>query len=282
MASKSRKESRKSSRRRPSTPREPVLRTPPAEELLEEYLSQHPFAGPAEPVVLCTSLGRGQTALALAGQIAGSHVTCCAFDCYLADEMQAFLDQYWIEDDEELDVADLDETGDEVASHNKVEVLCATDFPEVEADLVVIPVKKSGDAELARDWLQTGFLRLKTGGQLWTAVDHPRDHWLHDELKKYFPKVTRLPQKKGVVYIGTKTSEPKKIKNFWAEFEFRDGRVEGPESRVQGQRLRGSGTGDRGPVDLLARSASEGSSSDDFAKGRLIHGVSRPGVFSHR
>jgi 16S rRNA (guanine1207-N2)-methyltransferase len=145
----------------------------------------------------------------------------------------------------------------------------------------VIPVKKSGDAELTRDWLQTGFLRLKTGGQLWTAVDHPRDHWLHEEMKKLFPKVTRLPHnKKGVVYVATKTSEPKKIKNFRAEFSFRDTRS------VKNQTSEG---GSESPVSRDAEAQrsgalapTENSPTGARDKTGLIYGVTRPGVFSHR
>ncbi|MFN0197221.1 MAG: class I SAM-dependent methyltransferase [Planctomycetaceae bacterium] len=232
--------SRKKSRGRKSEKKiDPELRTSIAEELLEEQLSLQPPTLPADPVVLCTSLGRGQIALSLASQIPGSHVTCCAFDSFLAEQMQAFLDQFWVDDDDDLEI-DVDlESVDEGASNNKIEVLCAADFPERQADMVVIPVKKSGDGELTRDWLQTGVQRLKIGGQLWTAVDHPRDHWLHEELKRYFPKVKKIPAKKGVTYIATKTKEIKKVKNFRAEFAFRD-------------------------------------------QGRMIQGVTRPGVFCHR
>ena len=247
MAARSRKSSRQRSKENPE------LRTPASEELLEEYLAGQPFDGADEPVVLCTSLGRGQIALALAGSISRARVTCCAFDLYLAEQMRSFLDQYWIEDDD-------DNATDEF--HHKIDVLCEPDFPEVAADLVVMPVKKTGDAELTRDWLQTGFLRLKVKGQLWAAVDNGRDHWLHEEMKKLFPKVTRLPEKRGVVYIASKTGEPKKVKNFWADFEFRD----------PGMREREAGTGDRGP----------GRRKSDEDERRLIRGVSRPGVFSHR
>jgi 16S rRNA G1207 methylase RsmC len=87
--------------------------------------------------------------------------------------------------------------------------------------------------------LQLGHDRLALNGRMVCSIDHPEDQWLHDELKKLFPKVTRRPHEQGVLYLATKTAPLAKHKSYEAEFAFRD-------------------------------------------VGRLIYGISRPGVFSHR
>lgn len=54
------------------------------------------------------------------------------------------------------------------------------------------------------------------------ATNNPSDQWLHDELRKLFSKVTRLPGETGVVYRATKSKPLKKAKDFACEFAFRD------------------------------------------------------------
>lgn len=190
-----------------------------AEQLLIDIISE--LSGSR---VLCTSLGRGQLAAAIAAQRAGAcrpdespRVVCHFLDIYLADQAREFLG----------------------AGQGGVEVRCAADFHNEEFDLVAIPVHERGDAELTRDILQAGHLALALGGRLAASTRNREDQWLQTELKKLFPKVTRRVVDQGTIYLATKTAPLKKVKDFTCEFAFRD-------------------------------------------RERLIHAVSRPGVFSHR
>lgn len=173
----------------------PVLRTPAAEQLLIEQI-------PAvyETQVLCTTLGGGQFAAALLGAHPAAHVICHHFDIYLASETKRHVE----------------------AGEGRPEVTCAADFPLGPFELVALPIDPRGEAELARDVLQSGRERLVAGGRLLAAVSNPDDQWLHEEMRKLFEKVTRIPEETGVVYRATKTGPLKKLKNFECEFAFRD------------------------------------------------------------
>ena len=103
-----------------------------------------------------------------------------------------------------------------------VRTVVSTDLPTDPVDLVAFTVSKAGEAELVRDLLQQGHERLEIGGRLVAASDHPRDQWLHTELRKLFPKVTRRPMETGVVYLATKREPLKKLKNFACEFSVHD------------------------------------------------------------
>jgi 16S rRNA G1207 methylase RsmC len=171
------------------------VRTPAAEQLLIEELPEHPYSR-----VLCTTLGRGQFAHQAAEYARDAQIVCHCFDLYDAGQVRQ---------------AGLAEGG-------RVQVDCAADFRDGPFDLAVFPIDPKGETELARDILQAGYQRLAVGGRLLAATSNPEDQWLHGELRKLFDKVTRTPQKKGVVYRGTKTGELKKVKNFECEFAFRD------------------------------------------------------------
>src|SRR5581483_2603471 len=80
-----------------------------------------------------------------------------------------------------------------------------------------------GDSELTREMLQLGHQRLSFGGQMIASIDNPNDHWLHEQLQKLFDKVTRRAGSDGVIYLATKQGPLRKIKNYAAEFAFRDG-----------------------------------------------------------
>jgi 16S rRNA (guanine1207-N2)-methyltransferase len=71
--------------------------------------------------------------------------------------------------------------------------------------------------------LQLGHQRLALGGQMIASIDNPRDHWLCDQLQKLFDKVTRRDADDGAVYLATKYAPLRKIKNYAAEYVFRDG-----------------------------------------------------------
>lgn len=169
--------------------------------------------------VLCTSLGRAQFAVEYARAKPDATVLCNFLDLYLRDRAR----------ESHADLPD------------NLQLECLADFPEgEEADLIALPFTKSGDSELARDLLQSGFIALKIGGQMVVSCDNDNDTWFHERMQDLFPKVTRrVERKKGVIYLATKTNALKKVKNFECPFAFRD-------------------------------------------EERLIHVVSRPGVFSHR
>jgi 16S rRNA (guanine1207-N2)-methyltransferase len=86
-----------------------------------------------------------------------------------------------------------------------------------------LPFTQGGEAELTRDLMQSAHDRLRIGGQLAVSIDSPKDTWLHEEMQRLFDKVTKRAGQGGVVYIGTKREPLKKLKNFRAEFKFRDG-----------------------------------------------------------
>jgi len=183
-------------RRRKSSDVSSAPRIPAAERLLVELVPELTATR-----VLCTSLSRGQFAKEFAAAHAEAHVHCHFFDVYLADEARSLLGK----------------------KHANVEVACAADFPADEFDLVAIPVHTSGDAELTRELLQAGHIALGLGGRIVASTKNRDDQWLHAELRKLFPKVTRRQLKAGTVYLATKTAALKKVKHFDCEFAFRDG-----------------------------------------------------------
>ncbi len=184
----------------------------PSEQILIDALGEIPGGR-----ILCTSLGRGQFAMAAARANDGSSVCC------------SFLDLYALEQ------ARLQQT--DALSNLALE--CAADFPAGPFDTVAFPIATSGEAELVRDWLQSGHERLRDGATLLAATDNPDDVWLHGEMKKLFAKVTRRESETGTLYKALKTGPLKKVKSFECRLAFRD-------------------------------------------QGRLVHAISRPGVFSHR
>lgn len=167
--------------------------------------------------ILCTSPGLAQCAGAAALAFPHAVVTCTYLDAYRAN---LALD-YWRD------------------SLPNLRIECATDLPDEGADVVALPLSATGEAELARDFIQAGHERLQLSGRMFVSTDNSTDHWLGEQLGKMFRKLERRAAPTGVLYVGTKTEPHKKVKNYVCEFPFRD-------------------------------------------RGRLIHAVSRPGVFSHR
>lgn len=168
-------------------------RAPVQEQMLTSVLKEI-----APRRLLCTSVGRGQTAIAASEAFPECDVTCHFMDIFYATATQ------------------------DLATQTNLKVVCTPDFPEETFDHVMIPIRSSGDGELARDRLQSGHIALEIGGRLITATDNEDDTWLHDEMRKLFPKVTRRPLAEGVVYLATKTENLKKVKNFECHFAFRD------------------------------------------------------------
>ncbi len=174
---------------------ESSLRVPRAEELLIAAC----VTLSAEHIV-CTSLGRAQLAASLARSLPEAAVRCHFLDLYHAEEARG-----------------------ETEGLPNLSISCVPDLPDGEFDLAAIPVSRFGEAELTRDILQSAYDRLTEGGGLVAAVDNRDDRWLHGEMQKLFRKVTREPQRRGVVYWGARRGPLKRSRDFRCEFAFRDG-----------------------------------------------------------
>lgn len=190
---------RKSSARHPAAHVEPPSRSGSPPRPQEALLIDHiPELNPKN--VVCTTAGRGQFAHALAKARPNARVCCHVLDLYQLQQAEREI---------------------EVPLPN-LRFVCQPDFPDADVDLAVVTASAVGIAELTRDLLQQGHERLTHRGKMLAAIDHPDDQWLHQELRKLFPKVTREPHEEGVVYSAVKTVPLAKRKNFDAEFAFRD------------------------------------------------------------
>jgi 16S rRNA G1207 methylase RsmC len=150
--------------------------------------------------VLCNSAGRGQLAVALAGQ-ADRDVTCWLLDLYQLREAQRAIGRL----------------------PANLRFACEADPPVEEFAAVALALSRKGDAELSRELLQTAHERLVIGGRLAVAIDHAADQWMHEQLRSLFGKVTRRPLADAVVYLATKSAPLKKHKDYASELAFRDG-----------------------------------------------------------
>ena len=182
---------------KPDRPRgeERALHTHRSEQLLIEHLEELPGDR-----LLCTTLGRAQFAAVAALRAPSRRVTCQFLDLYRAQESRALH-------------GDLG---------GRLDIACTADFPEGEFDAAALPGTATGEAELVRERMQEAYLRLIEGGRLAVSTDNPRDSFFHEEMQKLFPKVTRLPEGRGVVYIGTKQGQLKKVRDFSTRFPYRD------------------------------------------------------------
>ncbi len=104
-----------------------------------------------------------------------------------------------------------------------VELFCTPDLPEGAFDTIIFPTEARAVAEMTREMLQQICNRLKTGGRVITSTNNAKDHWLHQQLRQAFGRITAIGDKQGVCYIARKGEGPKKQKDFRAEFAFRDG-----------------------------------------------------------
>ena len=154
--------------------------------------------------ILCTTLGRGQAAAALAAEHPSADVTCWFLDAHAATLAASVI-------------------GAQAAAPRLV---CAADMPPGPYDLAVVPLSKDGEAELARDILQAALVQLAVGGTLVTAIDNPRDTWLRGQLVETGERVRVRPstaaKPETVAYVVEKTHEPAKIRDFSCEVVFRD------------------------------------------------------------
>jgi 16S rRNA (guanine1207-N2)-methyltransferase len=103
---------------------------------------------------------------------------------------------------------------------------CSADMPPGPYDLAVIPLTKNGEAELTREIIQQALVQLAVGGRLVTAIDNPRDTWLHEQLAATGETVrVRKPEEakpQTIGYIVEKTRELTKVRDFSCEVVFRD------------------------------------------------------------
>jgi 16S rRNA (guanine1207-N2)-methyltransferase len=120
---------------------------------------------------------------------------------------------------------------------------CTPDMPAGPYDLAVVPLAKDGEAELTRDILQQAFVHLAVGGRLVTAIDNPRDRWLREQLAA--------------------TGETVRVRE-----------AAGPKPRT---------------IAYVVEKTREPTRVRDFScevvfrdRDRLLHAVTRPGVFAHR
>lgn len=170
----------------------------PHEQLIIDAIPELP-AGQ----VICTTGGRAQFAETYARERPESNVHCCFFDLFQKNQSEFQVHDH--------------------GSLSNLNMICEPDLPEVNADLVAFVFRKGGDAELTRDLIQQGFLRLVEGGRMVASTDNDEDQWLHEKLQEIFPKVTRRPfPKQGTLYLATKTAPLKKQKDYDCEFVFRD------------------------------------------------------------
>lgn len=190
--------SKKSKRDDPS-PEDPLpLPVRPHEQLLIDLIPEL-----SAKRVLCTTAGRGQLAESLARAWPAAHVDCCFLDLFQRNQTELQLHDHGFPEN--------------------LELRCESDLPEGPVDLVAFVFRKGGDAELTRDLLQQGYLRLVDGGRMVVSTDNDEDQWLHDQLQELFPKVTRRPYRKvGTTYLATRVEPLKKLKNYDCEFAFRD------------------------------------------------------------
>ncbi len=90
------------------------------------------------------------------------------------------------------------------------------------ADVVALPLSATGEADLARDLVQSAHERLGIGGKLYASTTNRDDTWLGEQLAKIFRQLKRRKQDSAVLYVATKTEPLKKRKNYSCEFAFRD------------------------------------------------------------
>lgn len=146
------------------------------------------------------TVGRGQWASAAARRFPEARVVCSSLDLYQTEQCRL-------------------SAGDDV----RVAFECASDPPDESWDLTGLPLPAHGDAELTRDRLQSFALRLASDGWCYAATDNPQDRWLRAELERLFERVSAAVGPTGVVYRARRGARTFKVKDFRAEYRFRDG-----------------------------------------------------------
>jgi len=183
-------------KKRPRRSGDRGMHTHRSEQLLIEHLDELPGER-----LLCTSQGRAQLAAVAALRSPPKQAICHFLDLFPAEESRRLH-------------------GD---CGGRLRITCEPDFPDEEVDAVALPFTATGEAELVRERMQDGYQRLAEGGRMAVATDSGKDTFFHEEMAKLFPKVTRIADRRGTVYVGTKRGPLKRLRDFSAEFAFRDG-----------------------------------------------------------
>lgn len=170
------------------------VRMNPAEQLLVDVAAE--VTGER---VICTSPGGAHAAAAIAQARPESQVSCLFLDVFLADSAR----RRW-------------------ETVENLQIDCEPDFIADNVDACVLPLAAGGQSELARDLMQSAIRRLAEGGRLFVSTDNPKDHWLHEQIKERFEKVTNRRARKGVLYVASRPKPLKKVKSFESWFAFRD------------------------------------------------------------
>ena len=173
----------------------PAIR--PQERLLLDLIEELPAGR-----LLCNTAGRAQFAAEYCRRHSHAHAVCWFLDLYQLQQTQLVVQPL----------------------PANVRLVCESDPPAESFDIVAWMFSRQGNGELTREMLQSGHERLATGGRFIAAIDNPRDQWLHEQLRGLFDKVTRRPSDEGVIYLATKRAALRKVKNYAAEFDFRDGK----------------------------------------------------------
>ena len=152
--------------------------------------------------IACTTIGRGQAAVSLAGDRPTASVTAWFLDLHQRDAAAATWD----------------------SAPANLTSPCTADLPSGPYDLIVVPLVKGGEAELSRDILQQALHQLAPGGQLVAAVDNARDPWLREQLAATGETVRVRPADgvDAIAYIVETTRESHKLRDFTCRFKFRD------------------------------------------------------------
>jgi 16S rRNA G1207 methylase RsmC len=194
-------------RRVTTTTRSPAAPGPlparPAEaHALEVARAELPATGGMR--IVCTTTGRAQAAHALATEHPAAAVTAWFLDLHPSAAATAS----W------------------APAPSNLLAACLPDMPPGPYDLAIVPLAKDGEAELTRELLQQAFAQLVIGGRLVTAIDNPRDKWLHGQLAETGETVrvrpAEGPKPQTIAYVVEKTRPLAKVRDFSCEVVFRD------------------------------------------------------------
>jgi 16S rRNA (guanine1207-N2)-methyltransferase len=152
--------------------------------------------------VLCTSPGLAQFAGEAAERMPRATVSCSYLDQYHANLAR----NHWRE------------------APPNLQIVSASELPENDVDIVAFPFSANGEAELTRDLIQAGHLRLQLGGKMYASTNNRDDTWLGEQLRLLFRKIEPRQSSQGTLYLATKTEPLKRVRNFACEFAFRDRR----------------------------------------------------------
>ncbi len=189
-----------------TTREKPLSTQSPPPRIAEAALLEVARTAPAVRIV-CTSNGRGQAARSLWRERPSAQVSLC------------YLDQF----QQRLAIADHNAECRELGLNNeRLTIACASNLPDAEFELALIPCSVRGEAELQRDYLQQAYVRLVAGGRLISSVDNPRDRWLHEQMQAFETKVSAVRTAAAAVYTVIKGKPLRRLRSYECEFTFRD------------------------------------------------------------